>query len=96
MRVTISTEAVSLIRQRGGVLYVRPRYHRCCSGGMTVLNAVTDAPSDGAEYASVTVEGVDLRYWGSGSKRPDELVVVVRGWLRKQAVAYWDGCAYRP
>ncbi|MFL5797367.1 MAG: hypothetical protein ACJ77A_05470 [Actinomycetota bacterium] len=45
-----TTEAESVIRERGGLLFIRPKVHRGLMGGVTLLRASTDVPEDALDY----------------------------------------------
>ncbi len=80
---------------RGGTLYLRVRHNRCCSGGLTFLDAATSVQRDVERYEQLSVENLDVRLFHLGSVLPDTVSVDVKGKLRPRLVAYWDGCAYR-
>ena len=94
MRVVVSDEAREYLEGHGGVIFVSPHPHRCCSGTITLLDTSTDV-SDDAAFESVSGDGIDVRFRG-GAGRPDLLEIQLRGVLRRHLVAYWDGCAIRP
>ena len=96
MRVIASDEVRSYVAENGGVLYVNAHRHRCCSGGLTVLDASTRAPADPAAYRVVDSGDFPVRFRSGASTEPDELLVELRGLRRKRPVAYWDGCAFKP
>jgi hypothetical protein len=95
--VVASEEAKAYVRERGGVLYVRTHHHRCCGGGLTVLDSTTERPPDAPDFLSVGSGGIDVRFRGGREENlPAEVVIELRGILRRRPVAYWDGCAFRP
>jgi hypothetical protein len=94
--VVISDEASEYVRSRGGVLYVRASRHRCCSGVLTLLDSTTVRPTDISDYVSEESEGIDVRYRRDSLIRPDELLIELRGIVRRRPAAYWNGCAFRP
>jgi len=95
MRVIASDEVRSYVEQNGGVLYVSAHRAKCCSGGLTVLDASTRTPADPAVYRFVDSGDFPVRYRIGGRTEPDELVIELRGLLRKHPVAYWNGCAFK-
>jgi hypothetical protein len=74
---------------------LRVRHNRCCSGGLTFLDADTSADRDADRYEQLSVADLDVRLFHLGSVLPSVVSVEVRGKLRPHLVAYWDGCAYR-
>jgi hypothetical protein len=92
--VVASEEVKQYVLSRGGVLYVRPTSHRCCGGAMTILDSATETPADASEFLSVGGGEIDVRFPG-GEARPQQVVIELRGRLRRRPVAYWDGCAFK-
>jgi hypothetical protein len=79
----------------GGVLWVRADRRSCCTGSITTLRAGTDRPDDAAGYGPVpTGLPIAVRFRGAGQRRPDRLVLELRGRRRPRPAAYWDGCVY--
>jgi hypothetical protein len=76
-------------------LFLRVRHNRCCSGGLTFLDAATSAGHVADRYEQLGVAELDVRLFHLGSVLPSTVSVDVRGKLRPHLVAYWDGCAYR-
>jgi len=83
------------VATRGGTLFLRVRHNRCCSGGLTFLDASTSADRDVNQYERLNVEDPEVRLFHLGSVLPEKVSVEVRGKVRPHLVAYWDGCAYR-
>ena len=97
-KIELSDQAREFVAARGGTLYLRVRHNRCCSGGLTFLDAATNADRDGDRYEKLSVENhdhLDVRLFHLGSVLPSTVSVDVRGKMRPHLVAYWDGCAYR-
>lgn len=92
MRVVASPEAVGLVRERGGRLYVWTHKQRCCRG-VTRLLASTE-PEPGREFRRVPAEELELYVPAGLGRLPEELVVEARGLRRRRVEAYWDGCAW--
>jgi hypothetical protein len=86
-------EVVSLVRERGGRLYVWTEARRCCGGGMKYLSTGTE-PARGREFRRVDVDGFALLFDAGRMGPPDELVLDVRGRRRKRVEAYWNGCVF--
>jgi len=95
MEIVASDEARAHVAAAGGVLYVRARSHRCCSGPITMLEATTEAPRDLTAYRASASGGLTVMFASAG-RGPDELTIELRGRKKKSPVAYWDGCAFRP
>jgi hypothetical protein len=71
------------------------RHNRCCSGGLTFLDASTSEHRSVERYEVQSHDDLDIRLFQLGSVLPTKVSVEVRGKLRPRLVAYWDGCAYR-
>ena len=91
MRVEASPEAVQLIEEQGGRLFVWARKARCCHGTMTYLETSTEP---GERPARRVHSGEIQVYLDSGLPEPEELVIEASGRRRKHVHAYWNGCAY--
>ena len=91
MRLEASPEAVRLVQERGGKLYVWAKRARCCGGPLVFLE--TSAEPGEREFRRVPAEGFEL-YLERGLGVPEELVVEAKGRRRRHVHAYWDGCAY--
>ena len=91
MRVQASPEAVQLIQEQGGKLYVRAKRSRCCHGSLTFLETSNEPAK--RSYRRVSADEIEL-YLDERLGDPEELVIEARGRRRKHVHAYWDGCAY--
>jgi hypothetical protein len=91
VRVEASPEAVELIREQGGRLYVRAKKARCCRGSLTFLETSTE-PAE-RSYRRTDTSGVEI-YLDERLGEPEELVLEAKGRRHKHVHAYWDGCAY--
>ncbi len=92
--IEVSDQARQYVTARGGTLFLRVRHNRCCSGGLTFLDASTS--EHGRErYETQPHDDLDIRLFHLGSVLPTKVSVEMRGKLRPHLVAYWDGCAYR-
>src|SRR5579863_3365555 len=92
--IEVSDQAREFVAARGGTLFLRVRHTRCCSGGLTFLDAATNT-SDEDKYETLDESNPEVRLRHLGSVLPSKVSVEVRGKLRPHLVAYWDGCAYR-
>jgi hypothetical protein len=91
VRVQASPQAVQLIQEQGGKLYVRAQRSRCCHGSLTFLGTSNEPAK--RSYRRVGVDEIEL-YLDERLGDPEELVIEARGRRRKRVHAYWDGCAY--
>jgi hypothetical protein len=91
MRVEASQEAIQLVDEQGGKLYVWAKRARCCSGSITFLE--TSSEPRERPFRRVAADGIEL-YLDAGLGEPDELVIEASGRRRKHVHAYWNGCAY--
>jgi hypothetical protein len=94
MRIVATPDAVEFVRARGGQVFVwilpmAYGYHP-----IFVLEASTDSP--GAEHRFHRFEGEDIEvFMDSGDHDlPDSVHLAVKGVLRKQVRAYWNGHSF--
>jgi hypothetical protein len=93
--IEVSDKAREYVAAHGGTLFLRVRHNRCCSGGLTFLDASTSEHRTVGAYEPQPHESLDIRLFHLGSVLPTKVSVEMRGKLRPHLVAYWDGCAYR-
>jgi hypothetical protein len=91
VHVQASPEAVQLIQEQGGKLYVRAKRSRCCHGSLTFLET-SNEPAE-RSYRRVSADEIEL-YFDERLGDAEELVIEASGRRRKHVHAYWDGCAY--
>jgi hypothetical protein len=91
MHVEASPEAVRLIEEQGGRLFVWAKRARCCHGTMTYLE--TSSEPGERPFRRVYSDGIQL-YLDSRLPEPDELVIETSGRRRKHVHADWNGCAW--
>jgi hypothetical protein len=91
MRVEASPEAVRLVEEQGGKLFVWAKRARCCHGSITFLE--TSSEPGERPFRRTAAEGIGL-YLDPRLGEPDELVIETGGRRRKHVHAYWNGCAY--
>jgi hypothetical protein len=91
MRVTASPEAVALVRERGGKVYVLARRSRCCGGTLTFLETAGE-PGD-RMFNRFEADGIEV-YVDERLKPPDEIELALGGLRNRHLRAYWNGCAY--
>jgi hypothetical protein len=93
MELSSTSEAVSLVRERGGRLFVWPDRRRCCQGATYLLTA--SVPPPGRAFRPVDgPHGFELWFDPGGLQPPDALHLDVRGWRTKRIEAYWNGCVF--
>ncbi len=90
--VVASPEAVQLVQERGGKLFVWAKRTRCCRGGLTFLEAATEAPE--REFRRFGGGEIELYLDERLQRLPDELHLEVKGRRQKRVEVFWDGCAY--
>jgi hypothetical protein len=93
MRVDISDDAATFVRQRGGTLWVwaqRPRF--CCGGTPVQMRASTELPAWPGDFTSTSARGLDIRFRAPGGRFPDVLEIALHGRRHPRVEAYWDGC----
>jgi hypothetical protein len=93
--IDVSDQAREFVAERGGTIYLRVRHNRCCSGGLTFLDASTRADREIDEYVDLNETNPRVRLFHLSSVLPSKVSVELRGKMRPHLVAYWDGCAYR-
>jgi len=91
VRVQATPEAVRLVQEQGGQLYVWAKRSRCCHGSLTFLE--TSSEPRERQFRRVDADGIEL-YLDQSLGNPEELVIEAKGRRRKHVHAYWDGCAY--
>lgn len=93
--ISLGEGVAEFVATRGGVVNLRLRESRCCSGTLTYLvaNASTRDPSPALHQWRV--QGVDVRLVTPIVRPPHVIAVDLRGRIRPRLVAYLDGCAYR-
>lgn len=95
MKLVISKAAEEFIVDHGGTIFVRSHSHRCCTGELTLLDCTTANPKDVADFQSFDTDTVRVKFSGGDAGLPHQLVIELRGVIKRHPVAYWDGCAYR-
>jgi hypothetical protein len=91
VRVQATPEAVRLVQEQGGQLYVWAKRSHCCHGSLTFLE--TSSEPRERQFRRVDADGIEL-YLDQSLGNPEELVIEAKGRRRKHVHAYWDGCAY--
>jgi hypothetical protein len=91
VRVHATPEAVRLVQEQGGQLYVWAKRSRCCHGSLIFLE--TSSEPRERQFRRADADGIEL-YLDHSLGNPEELVIEAKGRRRKHVHAYWDGCAY--
>ena len=91
MRVEASAEAIRLVQEQGGKLYVRAKRARCCGGPLTFLE--TSSEPGRQSFRRFPTDGIEL-YLDERLSPPELLELDVGGLRRKHVHAFWNGCAY--
>ena len=94
VKLVASDDVRSFVAAHGGAVFVKARSQRCCAGALTVLDISTEPPVDRGTYERVEDPVIDVFLRVAQAKRPDELVIKLKGRKRQKLVALWDGCAY--
>jgi hypothetical protein len=92
MKVLATDEVVRFITERGGVLFVWADRIESFSS-TAYLEASVDSPGAERRFRRFTGGGFDLLFDGGG-ELPDELHLILSGWLRKRVRAYWNGASF--
>jgi hypothetical protein len=92
MRVIASDEAVAYVQKAGGRLFAWTTAHRCCGGGLTLLDVATTRPPK-RSFDLVSSGDFDLYLSASRFSEADELVIELSG-RRRRLKAFLNGCAY--
>ncbi len=78
----------------GGRLYVWVEEHRCCTGGLALLEAdVSPRPGRPPAGTLLPVEGFELRLDAARHGLPRKLVLEL-GRRGRRVRAFWNGCAF--
>ncbi len=96
MRVIASEEAIAVIREGGGHVFVWTIPMDIPSGGATVfaLEASTASPGAEREFRRFEGDDFDVLFQLDDREPPDELHLLVKGWARKRIRAYWNGNSF--
>jgi hypothetical protein len=91
MRLKASPEAVALVRERGGNLYLRAKRTRC--GGEVLVLLEASSEPDGRAFRRVEAEGIEL-YLDEALDEPETIELDTGGLGDREVHAYWEGCAH--
>jgi hypothetical protein len=94
LTIVTTPRAASLVRERGGRLYVWARAAQCC-GGTRFIEASTEPPRDIARFRRIEMDPLELYIRPAGDHGlPNELKVDLARLRRNRLQAWWDGCPY--
>jgi hypothetical protein len=90
VEIVPTPEAETVIRERGGLLFIRPKVMR---GNMTLLHASTDVPADALGYLRIEVGRILVFLSPRLRRLAARLDLDARG-RERRIRAYWDGCEF--
>lgn len=93
-RVQAGDDVRDFVNARGGRLYVWTTLHRCCTGGLTLLDAGVEPPAKRrSRFTVLDTDGFELRFDGGVHGLPETLVLeLTRG--KRKVRAYWNDRAF--
>jgi hypothetical protein len=92
-RVQTGEGVAGYVREHGGRLYVWKVVHRCCTGGLALLESAVEPPARPlSRFTRLEADGFEL-WLDAGSRLPETLVLELSRGKRKVR-AFWDGCAF--
>jgi hypothetical protein len=94
VRIVASPEAIASIRERGGLLFVRPVSYRGPRLVLTLLKASLDPPDDAFDYCRFDHGQFLLFLHPFLRSAPEELWVEVRERGAPEPRVYWNGVAF--
>ena len=96
MRIVATPDAVSYVRERGGVLYVWAMTMEYGYHPVFVLEASVDPPGPVGDFQRFEGEGIELLLDLGPRELPDSLHLDISGVLRKRIRATWNGHSFTP
>jgi len=93
MQVDMSPDAATMVRSRGGRLWVwaaRPRV--CCWGTPAYMHVANEQPPGLSGFSLVSRGAVEIWFRAPAGRVPDVLEIGLHGRRRPRVEAYWDGC----
>jgi hypothetical protein len=95
MKVLATPEVRSMIRENGGLLFVRLSPLASIRGAMRRVLTSTDLPEDALDYQRFETKGF-MVFLEPGIRAPRELHLHMVGRLRRRLKAFWNGHAFVP
>jgi hypothetical protein len=81
------------VHEHGGRLYVWKVVHRCCTGGLILLETGVEPPARPvSRFTRLEADGFEL--WFDGGRRLPETIVLELSRRKRRVRAFWDGCAF--
>jgi hypothetical protein len=81
------------VHEHGGRLYVWKVVHRCCTGGLILLETGVEPPARPLSgFTRLDADGFEL--WFDGGRRLPETIVLELSRRKRRVRAFWDGCAF--
>jgi hypothetical protein len=95
MRILATPEATRMIRDSGGMLFVRLRKHAMgLRAPLSTLDASTEPPGPEAlDYRRFLAKDI-LVFFPPDVPPPYELQLQVQGWIRRRIRALWNGSLF--
>ena len=94
MHLVATPEAIEYVRSHGGALFVWAVTMAYGYHDVFALEASTESPGPNRDFRRIQAEGIDLMLDTEGRDLPDELHLEMRGRLRRQIRAYWNGNSF--
>ncbi len=92
-RVQAGKGVAGYVREHGGRLYVWKVVHRCCTGGLALLESDVEPPARPlSRFTRLEADGFEL--WLDGGSRLPETLVLELSRRKRKVRAFWDGCAF--
>jgi len=84
------------VEAHGGTVYARVHRYRCCSTSSLAPLDIEIAPPKGvAGYISTDSNELDLKYCDGRRRGPNQLIIELRGILRRHFVPYGGGSEFK-
>jgi hypothetical protein len=94
MQLVATPEAIDYVRSHGGALFVWAVTMTYGYHDVFALEASTESPGPNRDFRRIRAEGIDVMLDTEGRDLPDELHLQMRGRLRRQIRAYWNGNSF--
>ncbi|MFN8233425.1 MAG: hypothetical protein U0V56_08140 [Actinomycetota bacterium] len=94
MRILATSEARSIIKDQGGLLFVWTVTVGNVRGWARTLRTSTEPPQDALEWRRFETKGFLVFVPPWMRHLPRELHIEATGRIRRRVRAFWNGCAY--
>jgi hypothetical protein len=92
MQIEATSDAMKLIRARGGMLFV---WIEAGMRGMRYLRTSMEPPEDALDWERIDSGNGFLVFTPPWMRKPKNMQLEVRGFLTKLRInAFWNGCAF--